>query len=69
MWLSLTQVAVRNNSKYYALIVAACTDKNSKLVSFSYYMKKVVFGDETEFKHIDPKIPELLKSGRWYQLI
>lgn len=38
-------------------------------VSFPYYTKGVVSGDETGSKHIDLKIWELLASCRSYQLI
>lgn len=54
---------------YYTLMVTQHTDKNWKHVSFLYYTKGVMSEDETGFKHINLKVPELLVFPRGHQLI
>lgn len=50
-------------------MVVARQDKNWRLISFSYFTKKVLHSNETGFKYIDLMVPKLLASGHSYQLI
>lgn len=69
LWYFLTQAVGWNDCGYFVLMVAAHPYKNLKLLSFPYYTKNFVPGDESWFKHMDLKVPEPLASSHGNQLI
>ena len=60
---SLYQQLIRQDPQYYCLYYALKPNSQWQLISYSYYIKFVVKGDFTAFRHINVNIPSLLKSG------
>jgi hypothetical protein len=64
MFYSIGQQLMRQDPMYYAAYAALRPDKQWRLVSYPYYAKFAVKGDNTYFRHIDLNIPELLAKAR-----
>jgi hypothetical protein len=60
---------MRQNPVYYAHYTAFCPDGAWRLVSYPYYAKYVLLGDNTFFRHIDINISRFLESGRGEYMI
>jgi len=61
---SLEQQAARQDPVYYALVCATRPNKYIRLISFPYYMKTVLPGDFTFFRHFDLNLPKYIRDGR-----
>jgi hypothetical protein len=66
---SLAQQAIRQDPLYYALVCSSRLDTNYRQISFPYYMKAVLPGDNIFFRHVDLNIPKYLETGRGMQRI
>jgi hypothetical protein len=55
---------MRQNPIYYTYYTALRPDKAWRLISYPYYAKYALLGDNTFFRHIDINIPRLFKNGR-----
>jgi hypothetical protein len=69
MFYLIRQQLIRQDPIYYAVYAALRPDKQWRLVSYLYYVKYVVKGDNTYFRHIDLNIPELLAKAQGYNMI
>jgi hypothetical protein len=66
---STAQQLMRQDPLYYALYAALRPDQQWRLVSYPYYAKYAVKGDQTYFRHIDLNVPDLLSSQRGSSMI
>jgi hypothetical protein len=66
---SIGQQLMRQDPVYYALYAALRPDQQWRLVSYPYYAKYAVEGDQTYFRHIDLNIPDLLSNSRGAYMI
>jgi hypothetical protein len=66
MFHGIGQQLMRQDPFYYAHYTALRPDGAWRLVSYPYYAKYALFGDDTFFRHIDVNIPRLLESGRGF---
>jgi hypothetical protein len=64
MFYSIGQQLMRQDPKYYAAYAALRPDKQWRLVSYPYYAKYAVKGENTYFRHIDLNIPDLIGNAR-----
>jgi hypothetical protein len=64
MFFGIGQQLMRQDPMYYRLYAALRPDHQWRLVSYPYYAKYAVQGDNTYFRHLDLNIPDLLQSGR-----
>jgi hypothetical protein len=64
MFYSIGQQLMRQDPLYYAAYAALRPDKQWRLVSYPYYAKYAVKGDNTYFRHMDLNIPELIAKSR-----
>jgi hypothetical protein len=55
---------MRQDPVYYTHYTVLRQDEAWRLISYSYYIKYVLLGDNTFFRHIDINIPRFLESGR-----
>ena len=69
MYYSLTQQLIRQDIVYWALYACLRPDGNIRLVSYPYYAKYAMQGDETEFRHIDTAVSKLIQSGHGANII
>jgi hypothetical protein len=69
MFYSIGQQLMRQDPVYYAAYAALRPDKQWRLVSYPYYAKYAVKGDNTYFRHMDLNIPELLAKARGCNMI
>jgi hypothetical protein len=69
MFYSVAQQLMRQDPVYYALYAALRPDKQWRLVSYPYYAKYAVQGDNTYFRHIDLNVPELIANDRGQNMI
>jgi len=69
MFYSIGQQLMRQDPVYYATYAALRPDKQWRLVSYPYYAKYAVKGDNTYFRHMDLNIPELLANARGCNMI
>jgi hypothetical protein len=66
MFHSIGQQLMRTNPLYYCLYVLLRPDHATRLISYPYYTKRAVEGDNTAFKHIDVNIHQLAHDGRGF---
>jgi hypothetical protein len=64
MFYSIGQQLMRQNPVYYTHYTTLRQDRAWRLISYSYYAKYALLGNNTFFRHIDINIPRLLESGR-----
>ena len=69
MFHGIGQQLMRQDPVYYAHYTALRPDGAWRLVSYPYYAKYALLGDNTFFRHIDVNIPRLLESGRGEYMI
>jgi hypothetical protein len=69
MFYGIGQQFMRQNPVYYAYYITFRSDGAWRLVSYSYYVKYALLGDNIFFRHIDINIPRLFKSGRGEHMI
>jgi hypothetical protein len=69
MYYGLCQQAMRQDPVYYLVYYALRPDRNVNLVSYPYYAKYQVPGDQTFFRHIDLNIQEWEHLGRGANMI
>jgi hypothetical protein len=69
MFYSIGQQLMRQDPVYYAVYAALRPDRQWRLVSYPYYAKFAVKGDNTYFRHLDLNIPELLANSRGCNMI
>jgi hypothetical protein len=55
---------MRQDLVYYAYYTIFRQDRVWRLISYSYYVKYVLLGNNTFFRHIDINIPRFLESER-----
>jgi hypothetical protein len=55
---------MRQDPVYYIHYITFRQDRVWRLISYSYYVKYTLLGDNTFFRHIDINIPRLLESER-----
>jgi hypothetical protein len=60
---------MRQDLVYYTHYTALRQDEAWRLVSYSYYAKYALLGDNIFFRHIDINIPRFLESGRGKYII
>ncbi|KFZ11081.1 hypothetical protein V501_04916 [Pseudogymnoascus sp. VKM F-4519 (FW-2642)] len=56
--------SVRQDPVYYALVAAARPDRNTWLISYPYYVKYQVEGENTGFAHLDINVQKYVESSR-----
>ena len=61
---SIGQQLIRQDPLYYMLYAALRPDSQWRLVTYPYYTKYAVPGDNTYFRHIDVNVPALLDDDR-----
>jgi hypothetical protein len=66
MFHSIGQQLMRTDPLYYCLYVLLRPDHATRLISYPYYTKRAVEGDNTAFKHIDVNIHQLAHNGRGF---
>jgi hypothetical protein len=64
MFHGIGQQLMRQNLIYYVHYTAFRSDRAWRLISYPYYTKYALLGDNTFFRHIDINIPRFLESGR-----
>ena len=69
MFYSIGQQLMRQDPMYYALYAALRPDRQWRLVTYPYYAKFAVEGDNTYFRHIDLNVPDLVASSRGSNMI
>ena len=69
MYYILGQQVMRLDPKCFAIYYALQPDRNTNLISYSYYAKYAHEGDSTFFRHIDVNVKELATSGRGANMI
>ena len=69
MYYSGIQQIMRMDPEYYRCYVALRPDHHWRLISYPYYAKYAVEGDNTFFRHIDINITQYLKDGRGGNMI
>jgi hypothetical protein len=69
MWHSLIQQLVRQDPAYYACYVFFRPDHAWRLISFPYYVKSTMPGEQTYFRHIDINLNDLSRTGRGYAVL
>jgi hypothetical protein len=69
MFYSIGQQLMRQDLVYYTLKAALRPDRQWRLVTYPYYAKYAVPGDNTYFRHLDLNIPALLASSRGCNMI
>jgi len=69
MYHSLGQQVMRQDPMYYAIYCALRPDRNTNLVTYSYYAKLTHPGDSTFFRHIDINVKGLVTAGRGANMI
>jgi hypothetical protein len=60
---------MRQDPVYYTHYTALRPDKAWRLISYSYYAKYTLLGNNTFFRYIDINIPRLLENGRGKYII
>jgi hypothetical protein len=60
---------MRQDLVYYTYYTALRPDEAWRLVSYPYYAKYALLGDNTFFRHIDINIPRFLESKRGEHII
>jgi hypothetical protein len=55
---------MRQDSVYYTYYIAFRPDGAWRLISYPYYAKYVLLGDNTFFRYINVNIPRFLESRR-----
>jgi hypothetical protein len=60
---------MRQDPVYYAYYIAFRQDGAWYLVSYPYYVKYALLGNNIFFRYIDINIPRLLESGRGEYMI
>jgi hypothetical protein len=55
---------MRQDPIYYAYYTAFRPDRVWRLISYPYYIKYALLGDNIFFRHIDVNIPRFFKSER-----
>jgi hypothetical protein len=61
---SLAQQLMRQDPMYYMLYVCLRPDNHWRLISYPYYAKYAVEGDNTFFRHIDVNLKQLVEDDR-----
>ena len=69
MWCSLIQQIVRQDLVYYALIVSLRPDKNWRLISYPYYTKYTLDGENTGFTPLDLNIKVFVEPGKGANIV
>ena len=69
MFYSLTQQLIRQDIMYWMLYACLRPDRNVRLISYPYYTKYAIEGDNTYFRHIDMNIPRYLADGHGGNII
>jgi hypothetical protein len=64
MWHSLIQQLVRQDPAYYMLYVFFRPDHAWRMISYPYYTKNTVPGEQTGFRHIDFNVKDYIETGR-----
>ncbi|KAJ5761803.1 uncharacterized protein N7511_005185 [Penicillium nucicola] len=64
MWYSIIQQVVKQDPAYYACYVFLRPDHAWRLISYPYYAKSTLPGEQTFFRHIDVNLNDLSHSGR-----
>jgi len=60
---------MRQDPLYYMLYYCLRPDKQTVLISYPYYIKATVPGEQTFFRHIDVNIPDLINHNRGANMI
>jgi hypothetical protein len=60
---------MRQDPIYYTYYTVLRSDGAWRLVSYPYYTKYVLLGDNIFFRHININIPRFLESGRGEHII
>jgi hypothetical protein len=55
---------MRQDPVYYAYYIAFRQDRAWRLISYPYYIKYALLGNNTFFRHINVNIPRFLESRR-----
>ena len=66
---SLSQQLMRQDLYYYVAYTALRPDRWWRLISYPYYTKYTVPGDQTFFRHIDINIKRLISEERGANMI
>jgi hypothetical protein len=61
---NISQQLMRQNPVYYAYYITFRQDGAWRLVSYSYYVKYALLGNNTFFRYIDINIPRFFESKR-----
>jgi hypothetical protein len=69
MFHEISQQLMRQNPVYYTHYTAFRPDGVWRLVSYLYYAKYALLGNNTFFRHIDINIPRFFESGRGKHMI
>lgn len=69
MYFGVGQQVIQQSPAYYLAYVALRMDNNPHLISYLYHAKYQSKGDQTESRHIDLNIPQLLQNRRGMNLI
>ena len=69
MWYSIGQQLMRMDPLYYRLYFLLRSDHPWMLISFPYYAKYAMAGDQTGFRHIDINTKEACRGGRGVDMI
>lgn len=67
MWHSIIQQLVRQDPAYYASYVFFRPDHAYKRISFPYYAKSTIPGEQTFFRHIDVNLNDRCCAGGFEQ--
>lgn len=65
----MTQVEIRNDPQYYALMLAVRPSKNKNHIPFLHYIKTVFSGDETGFTKISLKVLRLFEFAHGTKIL
>ncbi|KAJ5139428.1 hypothetical protein N7448_002836 [Penicillium atrosanguineum] len=69
MWHGIIQQLVRQDPAYYACYVFFRPDHAHRLISFPYYAKSTMPGEQTRFRHIDVNLNDLFQTGRGHAIL
>jgi hypothetical protein len=66
---NINQQLMRQDPVYYVYYTTLRPNRAWRLISYSYYIKYALLGDNIFFRYIDINIPRLLESGRGKYII